>query len=87
MMFRLIHENCSGCGTCRMACALENFREVNPSKSLLRIEGRFPIPGDYLIHFCNQCGECAEACPVDAIRMESGVYLVRPAATRKAEPR
>ncbi len=47
MMFRLIHENCSGCGTCRMACALENFREVNPSKSLLKIQGRIPSPGGY----------------------------------------
>lgn len=59
-----------------MVCALENFREVNPSKAALRIEGRFPAPGDYRIHLCDQCGQCAEACPEDAIYLENGVYLI-----------
>lgn len=76
MIPTIIHEYCSGCGTCRLACALENFSAVQPSKALLRIEGRFPAPGDYRIHFCNECGECADNCPVEAIVMESGVYRV-----------
>jgi Fe-S-cluster-containing hydrogenase component 2 len=71
-----MHENCSGCGTCRLACAIENFREINPSKSLLRIEGRFPAPGDYRIHLCDQCGECADNCPEDAIHLENGVFIM-----------
>lgn len=71
-----IHENCSGCGVCRQVCTLENFKEVNPSKSLLKIRGRFPSPGDYHIHICDQCGACAEACPVDAIEQVEGVYRV-----------
>jgi ferredoxin len=73
-----IHENCSGCGTCRLACAVVNFREVNPSKSVLRIEGRFPAPGDYRIHLCDQCGVCADNCPEDAIQPVNGVFLVNP---------
>jgi Fe-S-cluster-containing hydrogenase component 2 len=73
---KAIHENCSGCSTCRLACAIENFQEVNPSKSLLRIEGRFPAPGDYRIHLCDQCGVCADSCPEDAIYSENGVYVV-----------
>jgi len=73
---KAIHKNCSGCGVCRMVCAMENFREVNPSKAALRIEGRFPAPGDYRIHLCDQCGQCAEVCPVEAIYLESGVYLI-----------
>ena len=76
MELKAIHENCSGCGICLMVCALENFREVNPSKAALRIEGRFPAPGDYRIHLCDQCGQCAEACPVEAIHLENGVYLI-----------
>lgn len=76
MLFQLIHENCSGCGTCRITCALENFKQVNPSMALLRIQGRFPEPGDYRIHFCDQCGACAEACPVEAIELKSGIYVV-----------
>jgi NAD-dependent dihydropyrimidine dehydrogenase PreA subunit len=71
---RAIHENCSGCGVCRLVCALENFRETNPAKAALRIEGRFPGPGDYRIHLCDQCGQCAEVCPVEAIQAENGVY-------------
>ncbi len=76
MELKAIHENCSGCGICLMVCALENFREVNPSKAALRIEGRFPAPGDYRIHLCDQCGQCAEACPVEAIHLENGIYII-----------
>jgi ferredoxin len=43
----------------------------------LRIEGRFPAPGDYRIHLCDQCGACAEVCPVEAIgEDENGVYRI-----------
>ena len=76
MELRAKHENCSGCSTCRLACAIENFQEVNPSKSLLRIEARFPAPGDYRIHLCDQCGECADSCPEDAIQLQDGVFIV-----------
>ena len=76
MKLKVFHENCSGCGTCRLACAILNFREVNPSKSVLRIEGRFPAPGDYRIHLCDQCGVCADNCPEDAIQLENGAFLV-----------
>jgi Fe-S-cluster-containing hydrogenase component 2 len=71
-----IHDNCSGCGTCRLACAIRNFQEVNPFKSLLRIEGRFPAPGNYRIHLCDQCGVCADNCPEDAIHLKDGAFLV-----------
>ena len=76
MKLYAIHGNCSGCNTCRLACAIENYGEVNPSKALLRIEGRFPAPGDYRIHLCDQCGVCAENCPEDAIHLENGVYTI-----------
>ena len=76
MKLKAFHKDCSGCGTCRLACAILNFREVNPSKSVLRIEGRFPAPGDYRIHLCDQCGVCADNCPEDAIQLENGAFLV-----------
>jgi ferredoxin len=80
LRLRAFNENCSGCGTCRLACAVVNFQEVNPSKSLLRIEARFPAPGDYRIHLCDQCGVCADNCPEDAIQLKNGVLLVNPDA-------
>lgn len=73
---QVIHERCSGCGTCRLACALENYREVNPAKALLRIRGRFPSPGDYQIDLCDQCGACAEECPAEAITLVGDAYLI-----------
>jgi len=76
MYLQAIHENCSGCGVCRLICAIENFREVNPSMALLKIEGRFPAPGDYRIHVCDQCGQCAQVCPVEAIFVENGIYIL-----------
>jgi Fe-S-cluster-containing hydrogenase component 2 len=78
MALKGIHANCSGCSTCLLACAILNFHEINPSRSLLRIEARFPAPGDYRIHLCDQCGECAESCPENAIMLEDGVYRVDP---------
>ena len=42
MYLKAIHRNCSGCGTCRLACAIANFNEVRPARALLTIEGRFP---------------------------------------------
>ena len=78
MELKANHKNCSGCSTCRLACAIENFAEVNVSKSLLRIEARFPAPGDYRIHLCDQCGVCADNCPEEAIQLQQGAYIVDP---------
>ncbi|OPZ65271.1 MAG: putative ferredoxin-like protein YdhY [Firmicutes bacterium ADurb.Bin506] len=75
---RLAADNrlCSGCRVCQLACSMQVLGENNPKKSLLRIEGHFPQPGAYEVHFCNQCGECAAVCPVDAIPMIDGAYRV-----------
>ena len=70
------HKKCSGCGTCRLACAITNYQAINPSKSLLRIEARFPAPGDYRVHLCDQCGVCADNCPESAIKLENDAFLV-----------
>ncbi len=70
-------EECTGCRTCELICAAHNFRENNPAKSALRVRGLFPVPGHYELRICDQCGDCARACPADAIyRREDGVYLI-----------
>ena len=76
MILNTVHSRCSGCEACRLACAIANFAEVSPAKALLAIEGRFPAPGDYRIHLCDQCGACAEACPEEAIEAAGGVHRV-----------
>ncbi len=70
------HAKCSGCRTCLLACALENFREINPARAALAIAGHFPAPGTFSIRVCDQCGACAEVCPVEAIYLQEGVYLI-----------
>ncbi len=70
------YKKCSGCGVCKLACSIENFQQVTPANALLRIHGHFPAPGHYQIQFCDQCGICAEICPVDAIELEDGIYRI-----------
>ena len=78
MKLQAISKECSGCGTCKLICSLINFKVAAPSMSFLNIEGRFPAPGDYIIHTCTQCGACAEVCPVEAITLKDGVYVIDP---------
>jgi Fe-S-cluster-containing hydrogenase component 2 len=72
-------ELCSGCRTCQVACSLTLFGVVNPKKAALSVRGRFPAPGSYHLYTCNQCGECAAVCPVEAIAERDGVFIIDPA--------
>jgi Fe-S-cluster-containing hydrogenase component 2 len=69
-------ELCSGCRVCLLVCSLENFGQNNPKMGLLRVEGKFPKPGRYEVHVCDQCGVCRDVCPVEAIREIDGVLRV-----------
>ncbi|MCF8062378.1 MAG: 4Fe-4S binding protein [Deltaproteobacteria bacterium] len=77
MQFILHHERCSGCRACLLACSVANFREITTARAALRIEPRFPAPGDYRIHMCDHCGACAEACPEEAIERKEDRYVLR----------
>jgi carbon-monoxide dehydrogenase iron sulfur subunit len=76
MDIQLDTKKCSGCGVCKLACSIKNFKQVTSAKALLVIEGLFPSPGTYQIHFCNQCGSCADVCPVDAIELKGECYRI-----------
>jgi Fe-S-cluster-containing hydrogenase component 2 len=68
---------CSGCRACLIACSLNLFGENNPKKAALRIVPHFPAPGVFEVKVCTDCGDCAAACPTDAIqRNERGAYRV-----------
>ncbi|HHY37968.1 MAG TPA: 4Fe-4S dicluster domain-containing protein [Clostridia bacterium] len=69
-------ELCSGCKICQTICSLTLFDVCNPKRSALKIVGHFPAPGRYEVVTCDQCGDCAEVCPVEAIKLENGVYKI-----------
>ena len=77
-MLSALHENCSGCRTCLLACAVQNMQEVNPKKAALAIKGHFPAPGGYQVQLCTQCGVCADTCPAEAIKEVEGAYVIDP---------
>lgn len=68
---------CSGCRACLAACSLNLFQENNPKKGALLLVPHFPNPGVFEMKVCTQCGECAEVCPVDAIKKnDRGAWYV-----------
>lgn len=72
-------DRCTGCSLCELICSLMHFKENNPKKAALRIERRFPAPGAFVIHLCNQCGHCQKVCPTEAIFEKERVYNIDPA--------
>ncbi len=68
---------CSGCRACQLACSLHLVGENNPKKAALAIIPHFPDPGTFEVKTCDQCGDCADVCPADAIRQdERGAYYI-----------
>lgn len=67
---------CSGCRICEVVCSLENFGEANPGKSAIRVVSPLPGGGSYVLLVCDQCGDCAVACPEKCITSSGGIYQV-----------
>lgn len=68
-------ELCITCRTCEDTCSQTFFREVTAEKSKIRIhDGGDDLPS---ASFCNQCGECIDICPTQALsRGRRGVVRV-----------
>jgi ferredoxin len=70
------NDTCSGCKACELVCSLQNLKVINPSKALLTVYGKFPVPGKYFVDICDQCGDCAGACPENAIQLKGNTYRI-----------
>jgi anaerobic carbon-monoxide dehydrogenase iron sulfur subunit len=60
-------ERCTGCGICEQTCAETYFKVADPDKSAIRILAPGAEGVHYSATFCNQCGECIDVCPVQAL--------------------
>ena len=67
---------CTACGKCEIACSTTFFKEENRELSAIRVivdsQGK-----PEQIKVCNQCGECIDICPTQAIsKTPKGVVIV-----------
>ena len=76
MRLAVREERCSGCRTCELVCSMHNFLQPNPKRAAVRVSGAFPAPGKFSVAICDQCGVCAEICPVEAIKEIDGHYRI-----------
>lgn len=77
MRIQVNPRNCTGCRLCLQVCTIEHFDEINPKKAALRVEAKFPDPGEYHPRVCIQCGKCAKICPEEAVhRNPAGAFVV-----------
>jgi len=68
-------ELCIGCHACEQACSKVLFKVEDPEKSAIRIFEKADEGFD--INVCNQCGECIDICPVEAIyRGKNGSVMI-----------
>ena len=80
MKIQADNARCSGCKLCQLTCALALFNENNPKKTAIKVWSEHFTEGGYRVAVCDQCGDCAEVCPTNAIRLEDGVYRIDPEA-------
>lgn len=59
---------CIGCGTCEKACSKAWFKEENREKSRIKIT---KTEAGISCNVCNQCGECINVCPVEALSRDA----------------
>lgn len=77
MKIQVTADSCTGCRLCRQVCAIEKFGETNPRRARLVVQAKFPAPGKYYPLVCDQCGECADVCPTEAIHENGqGIFIV-----------
>jgi len=65
------YENCSGCRRCEIVCSVYHEGRIWPEASRIRVF--MLVPGVEIPHLCFQCEDypCVEACPTEALSVNS----------------
>jgi anaerobic carbon-monoxide dehydrogenase iron sulfur subunit len=67
-------KKCIGCGTCEKVCSQTWFKDENREKSRIKI---LKTESGFSANICNQCGECINVCPVEALsRNARGIVIL-----------
>lgn len=67
-------ENCTGCKECMLACSEKLFGKKDASLAVIQVTKN---DGHWEMKICNECGKCAEVCPVEAIHKDSrGILMI-----------
>lgn len=70
-------ELCTKCHLCEETCSMSFFKVKDKEKSCIRINDEKESNGNEIINVCNQCGECIDICPEQAIyRANNGLVLI-----------
>lgn len=79
------YENCSGCRRCEIACSLHHEGKIWPESS--RIKVFMYVPGVEIPQLCFQCEDypCIEACPVEALSVDTQTGAVKVDASKCTE--
>ncbi len=69
---------CCGCRLCEQVCSLSSFGVVNPRLATVRVRDDEANPLHHTVRVCNECGDCAAACPAAAIEERDGSFRIDP---------
>jgi anaerobic carbon-monoxide dehydrogenase iron sulfur subunit len=73
---KTIDEKCVGCMSCASACSLMYFKEDNPAKSRIQVNG-MGKNSFHLIACDQECRKCVQECPTQAISVaKTGVVMI-----------
>lgn len=76
MRIQAQHDLCAGCKLCQLACSISQHHENNPKKTAIKVWSQHFVNGHYHVSVCNQCGRCADVCPVGAIEKVGSAYRI-----------
>jgi len=62
--------NCTGCLICQLWCSFFHKQKFSPSEAYIQITNQYGLnPKISYLDGCTKCGQCAQHCLYDALRI------------------